>query len=108
MPRLKFLGVQLKFLKLLVLTILLAALPAGGATKPPVFLWFEPEWFEGVKGGFAYWTGVAKPTGSWGIAGPGISAEWTQGGESDWNSMGAPAEETQASCRRDFVVPRAG
>ena len=75
---------------------------------PPIHLWFEPEWFEGVKGNFNYWTGTAKPTGSWGIAGPGISAEWSQGGESEWNSMGAVAEETSAKCQRDLVVPRAG
>ena len=78
------------------------------AASPPIYLWFEPEWFEGVEGNFAYWTGTAKPTGHWGIAGPGISAEWTQGGESEWNSMGAPAEETKAACKRDFMVPRAG
>lgn len=76
--------------------------------KPPVYIWFEPEWFEGVKGSFGYWSGMPKATGSWGIAGPGISAEWTQGGESEWNSMGAAAEETQAKCHRDFTVPRAG
>ncbi|HMF18687.1 MAG TPA: hypothetical protein VKE98_15880, partial [Gemmataceae bacterium] len=78
------------------------------ASRPPVHLWFEPEWFEGVKGSFAYWTGTAKPTGSWGIAGPGISPEWTQGGESEWNSMAAAAAETKARCQRDFIVPRAG
>src|SRR5438874_6924406 len=81
---------------------------ARGQDKPPVHLWFEPEWFEGVKGSFNYWTGAAKPTGSWGIAGPGISAEWTQGGESEWNSMGATADETHAACHRDLTVPRAG
>src|SRR5262249_26773291 len=26
--------------------------------KLPVYLWHEPEWFEGVKGSFAYWTGA--------------------------------------------------
>jgi hypothetical protein len=61
-----------------------------------------------VKGSFGYWTGTAKPTGSWGVAGPGISPEWTQGGESEWNSTGAPAEETSAKCGRDLVIPRAG
>jgi hypothetical protein len=76
--------------------------------RPAIYLWLEPEWFEGVKGSFAYWTGTAKPTGSWGIAGPGISPEWTQGGESEWNSMGAAAAETKARCRRDFIVPRGG
>jgi hypothetical protein len=76
--------------------------------KLPVYLWHEPEWFEGVKGSFAYWTGAAKPSGSWGVAGPGISAEWSQGGESEWNSMGAPAEETSAKCWRDLIIPRSG
>src|SRR2546429_390807 len=93
---------------LAVLCLLLAAAPALAADKPPVYLWLEPEWFDGVKGSFGYWTGEAKPTGSWGVAGPGISPEWTQGGESEWNSMGAPATETKAECGRDLVIPRAG
>jgi hypothetical protein len=71
---------------------------------PPTYLWHEPEWFQGVEGGFAYWTGDAKPTGHWAVAGPGISPEWTQGGESEWNSMGAPAAETRAECHRDLVA----
>lgn len=80
---------------------------AGAAEKKPaIHLWLEPEWFEGVEGSFGYWTGQAKPAGHWGIAGPGISAEWSQGGESEWNSMGAAAEETKAVCGRDLVIPR--
>jgi hypothetical protein len=93
---------------LAALSVLLFASAVSAAGKPPVYVWLEPEWFEGVNGSFAYWTGAAKPSGAWGIAGPGISAEWTQGGESEWNSMGAPAEETHAACHRDLVVPRAG
>jgi hypothetical protein len=95
-----------RYLWVLVLTLLCDS--ACAAAKPPIYLWFEPEWFEGVKGNFAYWTGEAKPTGAWGIAGPGISPEWTQGGESEWNSMGAAAEETKAECHRAFTVPRGG
>src|SRR5215813_10680840 len=90
------------------LALLVLLSPPLEAAPAPVYLWHEPEWFEGVRGNFAYWTGTAKPTGAWGIAGPGISAEWSQGGESEWNSMGAPAEETRAVCYRDFIVPRAG
>ncbi len=86
--------------------LLLALLSAP--EPPPVHLWYEPEWFPGVEGGFNYWSGTHKPTGRWGIAGPGISAEWTQGGESGWNSMGAHADETSAECGRDIVIPRAG
>jgi hypothetical protein len=47
----------------------------SGTAPAPIYLWHEPEWFDGVRGSFAYWTGVAKPTGAWGIAGPGISPE---------------------------------
>jgi hypothetical protein len=93
---------------LAAILLCLGAAPACAAARPPVYLWFEPEWFDGVEGSFAYWTGTAKPTGHWGIAGPGISPEWTQGGESEWNSMGAAAEETKAECHRDFLVPRPG
>ncbi len=44
----------------------------------------------------------------WGINGPGVSAEWTQGGESEWNSAAASADETRATLHQDFEVPRAG
>jgi hypothetical protein len=89
--------------------LLLAAFAlAGNDARPPIHLWLEPEWFDGVKGHFAYWTGTAKATGAWGIAGPGISAEWSQGGESEWNSMGASADETSARCGRTLTIPRAG
>jgi hypothetical protein len=89
--------------------LLLASCAISSAQNTPSFhLWLEPEWFEGVKGSFAYWTGTAKPTGAWGIAGPGISAEWSQGGESEWNSIGAAAAETRARCERGIVVPRTG
>ena len=95
----------------LVFTLMLLAgwtSVAAAQARPPIHLWFEPEWFDGVKGSFAYWTGNAKPSGAWGIAGPGISAEWSQGGESEWNSIGAAATETSARCQRDFIVPRGG
>src|SRR6476661_6949553 len=91
-----------------LLALLLSVAPLTAVEKPPVYLWLEPEWFDGVTGSFGYWTGEAKPTGTWGVAGPGISAEWTQGGESEWNSMGAPAAETRAICGREMVIPRAG
>src|SRR5687767_466340 len=85
--------------------------PEAAANAPaPIYLWFEPEWFEGVKGSFNYWPGFesTKPSGAWGIAGPGVTPEFSQGGESEWNSMGAPAAETAASCQRDLVIPAAG
>src|SRR4051812_35591631 len=93
--------------RLLPLLALLLPAPAAAADLP-VYLWHEAEWFDGVSGGFAYWTGAGRPTGAWGVAGPGISAEWTQGGESEWNSAGAPADETKATCHRDLTVPTGG
>ena len=81
------------------------------AEKAQFYLWLEPEWFQGVSGHFAYWPGpdhAKKATGSWSIAGPGISAEWSQGGESEWNSMGAGADESSAECRREIEIPAEG
>ena len=48
----------------------------------------------------------AKAPG-WSMNGPGVSAEWTQGGESEWNSAAASADETRAVIYQDFEVPRA-
>ena len=44
----------------------------------------------------------------WCISGPGVSAEWSQGGESEWNSVAASADETRARIWQDIEVPRAG
>jgi hypothetical protein len=43
----------------------------------------------------------------WSINGPGVSAEWTQGGESEWNSVTAAADETRGAIYQDVEVPRA-
>lgn len=50
---------------------------------------------------------AAKAPG-WGINGPGVSAEWSQGGESEWNSVTAAADETHARIWQDIEVPRDG
>lgn len=44
----------------------------------------------------------------WGINGPGVSAEWTQGGESEWNSAAASADESSATLSQQVTIPRAG
>ena len=44
----------------------------------------------------------------WGVNGPGVSAEWTQGGESEWNSAAASADENRATLYQDFEIPRGG
>ncbi len=50
----------------------------------------------------------ASKAPGWGINGPGVSAEWSQGGESEWNSVNASADETHATIWQDVEVPRAG
>jgi hypothetical protein len=40
--------------------------------------------------------------------GPGVSAEWSQGGESEWNSAAASADETHATISQELQIPRAG
>src|SRR5258708_39520990 len=49
----------------------------------------------------------AKAPG-WSISGPGVSTEWSQGGESEWNSVAASADETRARIWQDIEVPRGG
>jgi hypothetical protein len=44
----------------------------------------------------------------WGINGPGVSAEWSQGGESEWNSVAASPDETRATLFQDVEIPRDG
>jgi len=50
---------------------------------------------------------AAKAPG-WAISGPGVSAEWSQGGESEWNSVAASADETRGKIWQDLEVPRGG
>jgi hypothetical protein len=80
------------------------------------YLWFEAENMRGFG---------TKPTGEpiqnpswmnlrradapgWGMNGPGVSAEWSQGGESEWNSAAATPDETAARIYQDLEIPRAG
>lgn len=44
----------------------------------------------------------------WGINGPGVSAEWSQGGESEWNSAAASADETRAVIYQEMELARDG
>ncbi|HWN09150.1 MAG TPA: hypothetical protein VNO50_07785 [Pyrinomonadaceae bacterium] len=80
------------------------------------YLWYEAENMRGFG---------TKPTGEpiqnpswlglprikapgWGINGPGVSAEWSQGGESEWNSAAASLDESRAAIHQDVEIPRGG
>ncbi len=80
------------------------------------YLWYEAENMRGFSTTGrhepvinASWMNPARAQSpGWGINGPGVSAEWSQGGESEWNSAAASADETRATLYQDVEVPRAG
>ncbi len=85
-------------------------------TDSPEYLWYEAENMRGFSNG-KLGEPLLNPSQlnlpkskapGWGINGPGVSAEWTQGGESEWNSAAASADETAATIYQDLEVPRDG
>jgi hypothetical protein len=86
-------------------------------TNPPVeYLWYEAENMRGFSTGKlgepllnpSYLNLPREKAPGWGMNGPGVSAEWTQGGESEWNSAAASADESRATLFQDLEVPRGG
>ena len=80
------------------------------------YLWYEAENMRGISADARHepvlnpsWMNLpASKASGWGINGPGVSAEWSQGGESEWNSVNGSADETRAAIWQDIEVPRAG
>jgi hypothetical protein len=70
-------------------------------------IWIEAEHLRGVRGScFPDMNGTTA--GHWGLSGPGIAPEWTQGGESEWLSIACGADDDQAAATYDFEAPEAG
>ncbi len=70
-------------------------------------IWIEAEHLRGVRGScFPDMNGITA--GHWGLSGPGIAPEWTQGGESEWLSIACGPDEDQAKASYEFDVPEAG
>ncbi|HVF28887.1 MAG TPA: hypothetical protein VM943_11635 [Pyrinomonadaceae bacterium] len=80
------------------------------------YLWYEAENMRGISTDARHeprlnpsWKNLSRAEApGWGINGPGVSAEWTQGGESEWNSAAATADEMRAAISQDVEVPREG
>jgi hypothetical protein len=80
------------------------------------YLWYEAENMRGISQSSrhepllnpSYLELPAAKAPGWCISGPGVSAEWSQGGESEWNSVAASADETRGVISQDIEVPRAG
>lgn len=95
--------------------VLLLASTAHSQTKSE-YLWYEAENMRGFTTGKlgepllnpSYLNLTREKAPGWGMNGPGVSAEWTQGGESEWNSAAASADETRATLYQDLEIPRAG
>lgn len=91
--------------------------PLSPSPRPSVeYLWYEAENMRGFTTGKlgepllnpSYLNLSRNKAPGWGMNGPGVSAEWTQGGESEWNSAAASADETRATLYQDFEIPRGG
>ena len=97
---------------------LLLTTPLHSQTNPPPpeYLWYEAENMRGFSTGKlgeplvnpSYLNLPRAKAPGWGMNGPGVSAECTQGGESEWNSAAASADETRATLYQDLEIPRGG
>lgn len=94
-----------------LLTALFASIGFAATLVMPAFaaesIWIEAEHLHGVQGSCFPDMG-GNSAGSWGLAGPGIAPEWTQGGESEWLSIGCGPNEDQAAATYEFEVPETG
>ena len=102
----------------LIIVALLAFTPAHypQSKQSNEYLWYEAENMRGFSTGRlgepllnpSHQNLSKDKAPGWGMNGPGVSAEWSQGGESEWNSAAASADETKASLYQDIEIPRAG
>ncbi|HEX8339012.1 MAG TPA: hypothetical protein VF621_19990, partial [Pyrinomonadaceae bacterium] len=87
-----------------------------GQTRRFEYLWYEPENMRGLtldarnepRINAVWQNNPREKVPGWGINGPGVSAEWSQGGESEWNSVAASPDETRATLFQEVEVPRDG
>jgi len=93
-----------------------AAPPLAIPASEVEYLWCEAENMRGITETSrhepllnpSYLEIPASKAPGWSISGPGVSAEWSQGGESEWNSVAASADETRGTIYQDIEIPRAG
>ncbi|MDQ2733355.1 MAG: hypothetical protein M3Y56_17030, partial [Armatimonadota bacterium] len=88
-----------------LLSLLIAA-----PTPLPQCVWLEAETFGPLQGSnFSFMAPEAETRGSWSLAGPDTAPSWTQGGESEFMSIAARADEPgELVISHDIEVPAAG
>ncbi|MBV9924856.1 MAG: hypothetical protein JOZ96_07410 [Acidobacteria bacterium] len=106
--------------RLLVLLIFISSSaphgPAHAQSRHYEYLWYEAENMGGLSLDARneprlnpVWRELPREKSpGWGVNGPGVSAEWSQGGESEWNSVAASPGETRATLFQDVEIPRDG
>src|SRR6185369_8857859 len=107
---------NLRSLWTVLLTVLFLTPLYSQTNTPAEYLWYEAENMRGFSTGKlgepllnpSYLNLPREKAPGWGINGPGVSAEWTQGGESEWNSAAARADEVRATLYQDLEIPRGG
>jgi hypothetical protein len=90
--------------------------PNANDARQHEYLWYEAENMAGVsldarnepRTNPSWQILTREQSPGWGMNGPGVSAEWSQGGESEWNSVAAAPEETRAALTQEIEVPRDG
>lgn len=94
---------------LLALFLACVLLP-GRPTPLPHHLWLEAESFGPLKGAnFSYMPEAQQTRGSWALAGPDTAPAWTQGGESEFMSIAARADEPgELRVERETEFPASG
>src|SRR5579871_658910 len=82
---------------------------APGIAPTPHSVWLEAEWFGPLKGAnFSFMPETSQTRGSWAVAGPDAAPAWTQGGESEFMSIAARADEpNEIAVGRDIEAPLA-
>ena len=116
--------------RLIILVVFLGSRVLAQVTTPPLpassslpisasqgseYLWYETEDMRGFatqSNGEPVlnpsWLDLPRSKApGWGMNGTGTSAEWTQGGESGWNSAAASADETVGKIYQDLEIPHA-
>jgi hypothetical protein len=90
--------------------VVFGSVAAGQLKEAPQTVWIEAESLGPLHGAnFSYQPVEQTTKGSWSIAGPGVAPEWTQGGESEFMSIGARADEAaDVTAGKDVEVPVAG
>src|SRR3954470_8442195 len=96
--------------RLLLCVLCVSAVNHSAFAATPQHIWMEAETFAPIIGAnFSFQPVEQTAKGSWGLAGPGVAAEWTQGGESEFLSVAARADEPgEVAIGRDVEVPAAG